>query len=137
MGTIKEQPTVRIEWDDGSTASVSVSDIARIGAIIGLPLPDDPEWERQQAAKGKVAAIPSWASWTEDEALAWHDTNIADPLTTVPDIDGLTAQQFQANVQAIMALYQDVLAMIETENRALVRMALALRNETWPGLEGI
>ena len=113
-----------------------MGDLNDFEAVVGRPLPSDPEFERQQGAEGKAAAIPNWAMWTEEEALNWHDTNIQAPLGTVPDIDTLTPAQFNNNAQAIMALYQDVLAKIEDENRAIVRMVVALRNKAWPGLEG-
>jgi hypothetical protein len=73
----------------------------------------------QANAKSQAAAIPSWASWTEAEALAWHDTNIANALPV--------ANLAAANV---------VLAKFEQENRALVRMVIALRNQLYPDLQG-
>ena len=73
----------------------------------------------QTAAKAQAAAIPSWAAWTEAEALAWHDTNIANALPV--------ANLAAANV---------VLGKLEQENRALVRMVIALRNQIWSDLQG-
>lgn len=69
-------------------------------------------------AKAQAAAIPSWATWTEAEALAWHDTNITNALPV-------------ANLAAANA----VLDKLATENRALVRMVIALRNQLYPDLQ--
>lgn len=73
----------------------------------------------QANAKTQAAAIPSWASWTEAEALAWHDANIATQLPV-----------------ANLAAANTVLAKMEQENRALIRMVIALRNQLYPDLQG-
>lgn len=73
----------------------------------------------QANAKVQASAIPNWATWTEAEALAWHDTNIANALPV--------ANLAAANV---------VLDRLATENRALVRMVIALRNQVWSDLQG-
>lgn len=70
-------------------------------------------------AEAQAAAIPQWASWTEAQALDWHNTNI----TTQLPVANLTA----ANT---------VLQKLDAENRALIRMVLALRNKIWPNLQG-
>jgi hypothetical protein len=73
----------------------------------------------QANAKTQAAAIPNWASWTVDEALTWHDTNITNAIPV--------ANLAAANV---------VLDRLATENRALVRMVIALRNAQYPDLQG-
>jgi len=73
----------------------------------------------EEGAKTKASAIPNWASWTEVEALNWHDTNIQNALPV--------ANLTEANT---------VIQKLETENRALLRMVLALRNKVFPDLEG-
>jgi hypothetical protein len=73
----------------------------------------------QANAKSQAAAIPSWASWTEAEALAWHDTNITNALPV-----------------ANLAAANTVLTKLEQENRALIRMVIALRNQVWSDLQG-
>ena len=70
-------------------------------------------------ARSQAQNIPAWASWTETEALNWHDTNIAAKLPV--------ASLTEANV---------LLTVLETENRALVRMVIAIRNKIFPDLEG-
>lgn len=70
-------------------------------------------------AQSQAAAIPQWAHWTEAQALAWHDENVAGRLP----VSNLT----QANA---------VLAAMNTELRALIRLCVALRNRTFPGLQG-
>lgn len=71
------------------------------------------------AAGGKAAAIPGWASWTEDDALDWYETHVTDPLAAAGSLA-------EAKV---------VLASMAQAQRALIRMVLALRNEVWPNLE--
>jgi len=58
------------------------------------------------SADSNSAAIPGWATWTEAEALDWLDANVTD------------------------------LASAVTALKALARMVVALRNKTWPYLEG-
>lgn len=72
----------------------------------------------QANAKVQAQNIPNWASWTEAEALAWHDANIANALPV--------ANLSSANT---------VLARLEQENRALIRMVIALRNQAWSDLQ--
>jgi hypothetical protein len=72
----------------------------------------------QANAKTQAAAIPNWATWTEAQALAWHDTNITNAIPV--------ANLAAANV---------VLDKLATENRALVRMVIALRNKLYPDLQ--
>jgi hypothetical protein len=98
--------------------------------------PEDVERQRKQAADGQAAAIPGWASWTEGEALAWMDANLKALLDAVPDVDNLTADQYRTNAQSIDAQWQDVFAAQQQVIRALVRLVIALRNDTWPRLEG-
>lgn len=72
----------------------------------------------QESAKTQVQAIPSWASWTEAQVLAWFDTNVANLLPAVNLAEANTIMQNMATAQ-----------------RAMVRMLVALRNETWPDLQ--
>ena len=82
------------------------------------------------------ATIPGWATWTEVEAAEWYDANVTDLVTAIPDIDGLTPTAFQNNAQAIVAQMQDIIAAQAVVTRNLARMVIALRNKTWPNLEG-
>lgn len=68
-------------------------------------------------ARANAVAIPDWATWTEAEALAWHDEHIASPLPF--------SNLAEANAWA---------ADLENENRAVVRMVLALRDGVFPNL---
>ena len=65
-----------------------------------------PEEARQEQADTDAANIPGWASWTEEQVLDWIDDNVTD------------------------------LASAKTALTAMARMLVALRNKTWPGLEG-
>ncbi len=73
----------------------------------------------EQGAETLAAAIPQWASWTEAQALEWHNTNISTQLPV--------ASLAAANV---------VLQRMDTELKALIRMNLALRNKVFPKLQG-
>jgi hypothetical protein len=99
-----EDPTV-------ITAAVRTAVLAELGI-------SEAEATVQDGAHGQAAAIPNWSSWSESEALTWHDTNITDALPV--------ANLSEANA---------VLEKIAAENRAIVRFIVALRNEQWPGLE--
>jgi len=115
---------------------------AEIQAVIDAHVPDplyfpeDLERQVQRQAEADAAAIPEWAMWTEEQALEWFNTNIADLLAEIPDINGLTADTYRNNAQAIDAQYQDIFAGLVAMNRALARLVIALRNERWPNLEG-
>lgn len=74
----------------------------------------------EDGAKQRLRNIPAWATWTEEEALNWHDTNLSDTV-----IDGI----------GNLAEAKIILKKISTENRAIVRMLLALRDKIFPNLE--
>lgn len=120
--------------EDGEEAAVQAVVTAHVPLYPYFP--EDYEQQVEQESINKASAIPNWSTWTEIEGLTWHDTNIKDPLETLPDIDGLTPAQFNSNAQAIMVVMQDVLNKVEAENRAIVRLIIALRNKSWPSLEG-
>jgi hypothetical protein len=118
------------------TAWNDVTLIDDVLAYRGTPVPVNPPgraWAdrlREEAAETAVANIPGWATWTEAEALAWHDTNITTPLSNVPTV---TTANAVAVLQGIVDLLRDYTAV---EDRAQVQMLLALRNKIWPNLEG-
>ena len=58
------------------------------------------------AADSQAAAVPGWATWTEQQAVDYINTNVTD------------------------------LAKAKTVLVAMARMMVALRNAQWPGLEG-
>jgi hypothetical protein len=59
----------------------------------------------QTGAETAVLSIPNWAHWTEAETLSYIDTNVVD------------------------------LASAKIVLRAMARLLIALRNETWPNLQ--
>jgi hypothetical protein len=73
----------------------------------------------QAAAKAQAAAIPNWATWTAEQALTWHDANVKAPIDAAT-----TLAQAKAAMQKL-----------EAENRALIQMIVAMRNQLWPGLQ--
>lgn len=72
------------------------------------------------AAKVKAKAIPNWATWNETTALGWFDPKLND--ATVDAISSLAAAK-------------PILKDLITVNRALIRMVIALRDNTWPDLD--
>lgn len=97
-------------WEDGTR--IPADDQAAIDA-------KEANLVTKEQAQTAAATIPGWASWTEAQALDWHDTNVAAALPV-------------ANLTEANAVLED----LATENRALIRMVLALRNAQWPDLEG-
>jgi hypothetical protein len=68
----------------------------------------------------QASAIPSFAHWTEQDGLDWIDANIGNgEIAAVANL---------ADAKALMT--KQAVAF-----RALWRLAVALRNETWPNLE--
>ncbi|KAA3644569.1 MAG: hypothetical protein DWQ07_14210 [Chloroflexi bacterium] len=108
-------PQAVIDFD----GTPSVADLTTAQAVLDSHDPTDHAALREEAAESNAAAIPNWSTWMEAEALAWHDTNIAGALPL-------------ANLSEANAL----LEKLENENRALVRLVLAIRNKVFPGLEG-
>ena len=106
MAEVKRIPSLVVEFDDGSRASVTgVEDVQEIEEILGRSLPSDPEFDVQQESDNQAASIPGWASWTEQQTLDWIDANVDD------------------------------LVSAKTAIKAMTRMLIALRNKTWPNLQ--
>ena len=107
---------------------------AAIQAVIDVHEPDplwaqaDRERARRELAAIEVAAIPSWAGWTIEQALAWYDANIGDPLDTAPDVT-------PGNIVAVFNGLLPVLRAMASSDRARTRLVIAIRNELWPSLE--
>lgn len=81
-------------------------DKATIQSEIDAHDPTDYEALRQEQAESDAAAIPGYASWTEQEMLDYIEANVTN------------------------------LASAKTVLKAMGRMIVALRNKAWPGLEG-
>ncbi len=90
-----------------------------VATLLAQHDPVDYASQVMNGAAAQAANIPQWASWTEAQALSWHDTNIGSLLPV--------ANLAQAN---------SVLAAMNTELRALIRMVIALRNYAFPRLQG-
>lgn len=102
-----DQPPTAIVYEDDLTAG-EITTYDALAAQVAV----------ETGAQTQAGAIPNWATWDESTALTWHDTNIGGLLPV--------ANLAEANT---------VLANLETENRALVRLIIALRNQAWPGLQ--
>ena len=59
----------------------------------------------KKGAKAQAGGVPNWATWDEATALAWFDANVTTAADALPVM------------------------------RAMIRLLVALRNETWPDLQ--
>ena len=109
---------------NGNPVTINPPGAARLAAI------------REQEAEGKASVIPGWATWTEQEALDWYTTNVTDLIDAIPDIDGLSPTAYTNNAQAIAAQMQNIFVAQALVIQNMARMLLALRNKSWPNLEG-
>lgn len=72
----------------------------------------------EQDATERAQNIPGWATWDEDQVLAWIDSNISAPLAAA----------------TTLAEAKVVLGKMDTAMQAMARLLVALRDKTWPGL---
>ncbi len=100
------------EWRDGQTTPPTEQEIIdHWDNVITILVADEAAAAAAQAAaKGQAQNIPGWASWDEQAALDWIDTNIEPELTS-------------AAPNTLQAL------------RAIARLLIALRNEIYPDLQ--
>lgn len=112
MGKIRRTSGVLAEYDDGERIGRSdIDPSANLADVLGREPPVDPVWDVGEGADSQARDIPDWASWTEAEVLAWLDANVE------PEIGTIAPETYRAI-------------------RAIARMIVALRNKTWPQLEG-
>jgi len=89
---------------------------------------------KEQESEGKAAAIPGWATWTEQEAVAWYAENVTNLIDAIPDIDSLSNTAYTSNAKAIASQMQDIIAAQALVIGNMARMLLALRDKSWPNL---
>lgn len=95
--------------DDATQLSVKPSEQVLIDALARWQLADDAldaVNQVKQSAKTQALNIPAWADWTEAQAQDYIETNVT------------------------------TLASAKVVLKAMARMLVALRNETWPDLQG-
>lgn len=107
---------------DGSNGSINEVEIYE--SIV------NPAAYRKSLAMGAAAQIPNWAHWTESQVLDWFQTNIETPLAAPIPANPMTVQQIRAVLVAIVS----ILGAMVTAMKAMARMIVALRDETWPNL---
>lgn len=83
----------------------SAQDLIDAQAIIDAHDATDYVQQVQTGAKSQVQNVPNWATWDEATALSWYDTNVTSAADALPVL------------------------------RAMIRLVIALRNETWPELQ--
>ena len=112
MAKLRWHRVLIAEWDDGERGSYGdIDPDADLAEVLGREPPEDPVFDVGEAADTQARDIPGWASWTEAEVLAWLDTNVE------PEIGTIAPETYKAL-------------------KAMARMIVALRNKTWPQLEG-
>ena len=121
---------VRIRGDDVAAAQVAIQAIIDAHEPDPLYFPEDRERARAVAAETTVANIPGWATWTEEQALAWYETNIGEPIDNAPEV--VTSQNAVAILQGVVNLLREM----NNLERAQIKLDLAIRNKLWPNLEG-
>ena len=96
-------------------------DYETIAQAISTPATPDELSNLNNAATSvnRVANIPNWATWTEQDAIDWWTANLSD-----------------AQVDAITSL-ADAKELLKKQNAAIAafaRMLLAMRDKLWPNL---
>ena len=121
---------VHIYGTDVAAAQAAIQTVIDAHVPDPLYFPADVERERAAAAETTVANIPGWATWTEEQALAWYETNIGEPIDDAPEV--VTSQNAVAVLQGMVNLMRQ----LNNVERAQIKIDLALRNKVWPNLEG-
>jgi len=112
MAKLRRVPSIIAQWDDGSAMGISGYDPdTPVEELLDRAPPVDPVWDIGEGADTQAKNIPGWASWTETEVLDWITANAA---------------------SEIQAIAPNTYAML----RRMARMIVALRNKTWPQMEG-
>ena len=121
---------VQIPGDDVAAARAAIQVVIDAHEPDQLYFPADVERARAAAAETTVANIPGWATWTEEQALAWYETNIGEPIDNAPEV--VTSQNAVAILQGVVNLLREM----NNLERAQIKLDLAIRNKLWPNLEG-
>lgn len=112
------------EWRDDKTAMPNETALMAEWAIYQAEETTRQQQENEiqatiEAAKTNARNIPNWATWDEAQVLVWMDANLSDAA-----VDALT----------IPAGAKTIIKTQNTMLRALARMVVALRDDTWPDL---
>lgn len=127
--TASDNEVLRVDFQETPDQLI----INAVQTIIDAHDPTDYVQQVKDAAEGHAAAVPGWASWTEVEALSWHQTNLKDLLDSIPDdVTNLELAQLKQVIQQMLDVQRNQVALA----RAMIRMVVALRNENWPRLQG-
>ena len=121
---------VRIHGDDVAAAQAAIQAVIDVHEPDPLYFPEDVERARAAAAETTVANLPGWATWTEEQALAWYETNVGEPIDNAPE--AVTSQNAVAVLQGVVNLLREM----NNLERAQIKLDLAIRNKLWPNLEG-
>lgn len=75
--------------------------------------------KREQDALTNAKSIPSWATWSEQDALEWANSHISD--TQIDAINNLDDAK-------------TLLRFLSTAIQGMARMEIAIRDKLWPDL---
>lgn len=120
-----------IEW----TSPLTGPQTTALNAVLAAHDPVDYPAIREAGAEAQAASIPNWASWTEAQVLTWLTDNIGTPLVAGRAAVPSPITSF-AQVRAIIIGLLDIMDKQYTLEVAQSRMLVALRNKTFPKLEG-
>ena len=126
--------TTELIPSDGATSFIIVESVLSSNAIAaGLSQPPTQEeisaYQAFVNARINAKAIPNWATWSENEALEWADTNIGTPLST--GRANLPAQLSLATTRMVFLALFDILDQFYIALVAIIRMVIALRNKVF------
>jgi hypothetical protein len=116
-----------IEWATPLTGPQTTT----FNAILAAHDPVDYPAIREATAESQAANVPQWAGYTEAEALQWLADNIGTPLDA-----SLPATVNATTNRAIIVSLIGIMKKQYAAQVATTRMVVALRNRTFPKLEG-
>jgi len=90
-------------------------------------LPPTPGVKR--AAQSLKDGVPSWALWSEEDALTWFESNINEPLVSGRASSPQTLTLATARIAIVSMI--DILDQMASMLWALARMVIAMRIHIW------
>lgn len=107
--------TVKVDYEDNATPE----HLAAGAALMAAHVPVDPIQQVRKGAEQEVQAVSAWAAWSTTQADNWYQQNVRDPF----------------NAAVTLAAMKAVVGTVIQVQWAVIWMVIALRNQTWPGLQ--
>jgi hypothetical protein len=115
LAWLSDTQQVRVDYQDTATSA----QMAAGAALVAAHVPVDPLQQVRGGAEQEARDVPNWATWNRSQADAWYQTNVRDPF----------------NAATTLAAMKAVFGTVIQVQWAIIRMVIALRNHTWPGLQ--